>query len=103
MKIWNRPRGSGKTIRMLYASEYTGNNILVPDKHHADTLELTAKQMNLDIPKVITVNDFVNRRYECSKNIIIDESIYCLELLIKAIRPGTSVSDITLTIDDRED
>ena len=103
MRIWNRPRGSGKTVRMLYASEYTGNNILVPDKQHADILELRAKQLHLNIPKVITVKDFVNHRCECSKNIIIDESIYCLELLIKAIRPNTGISDITFTIDDKED
>ena len=43
MKIWNRPRGSGKTIRMLYASEYTGKNILVSTKQRAEQLEFEAR------------------------------------------------------------
>lgn len=97
MRIWNKPRGSGKTTRMLYASEYTGNNILTDTIEHATMLENKAKQLGLKIPKVLCVRDYLDRVTPCSENIIIDEAIYVLDLLIKGVRPGIKVSDATLT------
>lgn len=97
MRIWNKPRGSGKTTRMLYVSEYTGNNIMVATKERAHQLETTAKQMGLSIPKVLCVNDFLDRTTICDLDIIIDETFDVLQAFVTAVRPGTKISDATLT------
>jgi hypothetical protein len=97
MRIWNKPRGYGKTTRMLYASEYTGKSILVSTKERAHILESTAKQMGLQVPKVLSVTDFLDRNTYCSQDIIIDEAFDVLQAFITGIRPGIKVSDATLT------
>jgi hypothetical protein len=97
MRIWNKPRGTGKTMRMLYASEYTGKSIIVSTKERAHILENTTKREGLQIPKVLCVSDFINRDNFCSTDIIIDEALDVLESLITAVRPGTRISDATLT------
>lgn len=98
MRIWNKPRGSGKTTRMLYVSEYTGKSILVATKERAHILENESKKLGLNIPKVLAVVDFLDRDTTyCSKDIIIDEAFDVLEMLIIGVRPGTKISDATLT------
>jgi hypothetical protein len=87
----------GKTTRMLYASEYTGKSIIVSTKERAHQLETQAKQMKLKIPKVLCVTDFIDRDNYCSADIIVDEAFDVLESLISAVRPGTKISDATLT------
>lgn len=97
MRIWNKPRGYGKTTRMLYASEYTGKSIIVSTKERAHQLEAQAKQLGLQIPKVLCVSEFFNRDNYCSTDVIIDEAFDVLESLIRGIRPGIKISDTTLT------
>ena len=97
MTIWNKPRGSGKTIRMLYASEYTGHNIIVSTAERAHQLEATAKKLGLKIPKVLSVNNFLDRTIVCDQDIIIDESFDVLNAFVTGVRPGTKISDATLT------
>lgn len=97
MRIWNKPRGYGKTTRMLYASEYTGKSIIVATKERAHTLESYAKQLGLIIPKVLCANDFLDRETYCSQDIIVDEALDVLQALITGVRPGIKISDATLT------
>lgn len=104
MKIWNRPRGSGKTIRMLYASEYTGKNILVSTAIRAHELEFEAHRLHLNIPHIICVNEFLDRNItKCSQDIIIDEAFDVLETFVVGVRPGTTISDITICSPMKED
>lgn len=104
MKIWNRPRGSGKTTRMLYASEYTGKNILVATKERANQLEFEAHKLHLDIPHIICVNEFLDRHItKCSQDIIIDEAFDVLEAFVVGVRPSTTISDITICSHMKED
>ena len=104
MKIWNRPRGSGKTTRMLYASEYTGKNILVATMERADQLEFEAHQKHLHIPKVLCVNEFLDRHItKCSQDIIIDEAFDVLQAFVSGVRPNTTISDITICSNMKED
>lgn len=100
MRIWNKPRGYGKTTRMLYASEYTGKSIVVSTKDQAHTLEATAKRLGLLIPKVLCVSDFIDRDNYCSKEILIDEAFDVFQTLITAVRPGIRISDATLTCNE---
>lgn len=104
MKIWNKPRGSGKTIRMLYASEYTGKNILVATKERANQLEFEAHRLHLDIPHIICVNEFLDRHItRCSQDIIVDEAFDVLEAFVVGVRPSTTISDITICSHMKED
>ena len=104
MKIWNRPRGSGKTVRMLYASEYTGKNILVSTAVRARELEFEAHKLHLNLPHIICVNEFLDRNItKCSQDIIIDEAFDVLEAFVQGVRPRTTISDITITSHMKED
>lgn len=97
MKVQNRPRGTGKTSRMVYLSEYTEKNIVVATKQQANHVETLAKQLGLKIPKVLTVQEFLDRSNNCSCEIIIDEALDVLKAFVTAVRPAVRVSDATLT------
>ena len=60
MKIINLPRGSGKTTRLLYASEFNNTPILCVSQHHKQHLLDRAKELNLTIPEPITPSDVIN-------------------------------------------
>ena len=83
---------------MLYASEYTGKNILVATVQRAHQLEVEARRLHLDIPKVLCVNDFLDWDItKCYQDILIDEAFDVLEAFVCGVRPGTKISDATLT------
>lgn len=104
MKIWNKPRGSGKTIRMLYASEYTGKSILVSTRQRASQLEFEARRLHLNIPHIMCVSEFLDKNsIKCSQEIIIDEAFDVLEAFICGVRPNINISDITICSPMKED
>lgn len=97
MRVLNKPRGYGKTGRMLYLSEYTGKNIVVATREQAAHAERFAQQIGLKIPKVLTVADFLDRGVYCSNEIIVDEALDVLKAFVTAVRPAVRISDATLT------
>lgn len=101
-RINNRGRATGKTTRLLYASEFNNIPILVRDKTHADMLLMTAHQLSLKIPNPITVGELVELKYKGLPELR-DRKIYCddMELvfpeLIKRIS-GLDVTDSTMCV-----
>jgi type III secretion system FlhB-like substrate exporter len=59
MKIFNLSRGCGKTIRMLYASEYHNAPILCATGKSKQHIMDMAKYYSINIPEPITVADIV--------------------------------------------
>ena len=51
MKLINKPRGTGKTTLLIYASAVTGYRIITPNAHMALHIEKQAKNMGLKIPE----------------------------------------------------
>lgn len=58
MKILNRERRSGKTMRMIYASEVTGFRIITPTRSTARDAKALASELGCDIPEPICVEEF---------------------------------------------
>lgn len=72
MKILNMPRGTGKTTKLIYASEVTGYPILCANLTAVDNIKKMAKEMECDIPEPMTITDF-KRHFYRDENVLIDE------------------------------
>ena len=101
MKIFNLPRGSGKTMRMLYASEFNNAPILcknLSDKEYK--LEL-AKRYGIKIPEPICVSElFCRPRSEKARNInevLVDEAIVILQEILSNNQRCTKIIGCTLS------
>lgn len=104
MKIINLGRQRGKTIRLLYASEFNDIPILCATRQHKQYLMDMAKELNLNIPEPIYVSKVINKEIQGSiaqdKDILIDEAPWVLETLLQEIGMRGKVKAITLTSDE---
>lgn len=75
MKIFNLSRGEGKTMRMLYASEFNNAPIICTTDSQKHYLMDMAKSIKLSIPEPISVSDIVCNRIKGRKfnNVLVDE------------------------------
>ena len=99
MRLFNLPRGAGKTHRMLYASEFHNAPILCKDKKYKDMLLDRSKKFGIKIPTPITVDEFLSHK-RCD-NILIDETLMVLNELIKRIG-GSQVKILGCTLSDED-
>ena len=107
VKIFNLARGQGKTIRMLYASEFNNIPILCYNEQHKSNLIEQAERCGIDIPEPITVNNFIElkgarfhkvyRDKDIVPQVLIDEMDSVLSLLMLQAF-GTEISGGTMTI-----
>lgn len=63
-KVDNRDRATGKTARLLYASEFNQVPILCVDEHHKRMLMDQAKTLNLHICEPITAKELVAGKFK---------------------------------------
>jgi hypothetical protein len=101
MKIFNLQRGQGKTMRMLYASEFNNAPILCYNEHSKQYIMDKATKFEIKIPEPITVNDLVKSvRYGDKKmsNILIDEMDAVTSLLFYQLF-GMEIIGATITTD----
>ena len=61
-KVFNLPRGTGKSMRMLYASEFNNLPILCANRSCKESLVDTAASYKIKIPEPITVDDFIQNK-----------------------------------------
>ena len=104
MKIFNLPRASGKTMRLLYASEFNNAPILCATITQKQYLMEKARNLGLKIPEPISVADVVcnklNRDTIKDRDILIDEVPMVLQNLLNALGMKGKVKAITLTPED---
>lgn len=104
MKIINLPRGQGKTVRMLYASEFNDAPILCANNMQKKYLIDKSKELGLQIPEPITTSDVVLRKLKDDvirdKNILVDEAPMILQSLLNSLGMKGEVKAITLTSDE---
>lgn len=102
MNLLSKPRGTGKTIALIYTSEATRYPILVSTRAKAERLEERAKELGCDIPKPVTITEFKSDKK--LKNIYRDILVDDLEdFLDEALRQyfGSRVLCATLNYKDR--
>lgn len=97
MKIINLGRGQGKTVRLLYASEFNDAPILCPTYQNKRYLMDMAKELRLNIPEPIYVGEMFKRDNVMDKDILVDEAPWVLEMLLKNMGMRGDIKAITLT------
>lgn len=104
MKIINLGRGQGKTIRLLYASEFNNVPILVSTFRQKDELVDKAHKFGLKIPEPIVVSELMTSRIQSSqathKDLLVDEVPMVLQALLKQFGMHGEIKAITLTEKD---
>lgn len=93
-KVFNLPRGSGKSMRMLYASEFAAVPILCVNK---DYLKDLAQRYGIKIPEPISVDDYVRDKAKYPK-VLIDEAL----CVLKDFLPHTEILGITLSDENND-
>lgn len=101
MKIINLGRGQGKTIRLLYASEFNYMPILCSTFKQKDLLVKRAYELGLKIPEPIVVSELTTSRIQNSgavdKDLLIDEAPMVLQTLLNQLGMHGEIKAITLT------
>lgn len=100
MKIFNLPRGTGKTKRMLYASEYHNAHILCANATSKKHIMDMAHWLDINIPEPITIQDMANHKskYQGHRDILVDEMDYVLQSILAPY--GLNILSATITIDE---
>ena len=99
MKVIKRPRRSGKTTQLIYASEITGYPIVVFDTARAENLKKMAEEMNCDIPNPIIFHNFKHQIIGKHKDkILIDDLDSMLEFILSEYFQ-ISVAAVTISTD----
>ena len=105
MKIINLGRGQGKTIRLLYASEFNNAPILVSTFRQKDELVDKAHKLGLKIPEPIVVSELMTSRIQSShavdKDLLVDEAPMVLQALLRQFGMRGEIKAITLTENDK--
>lgn len=91
--IYNLPRASGKTIRLMYLSEHYQVPILCCSSETKDILIARAKQYGIDMPNPMTIYDWRLNESGNNRKVIIDEPFHILRDLLDAEIVATAFSD----------
>lgn len=106
MRIFNLPRGAGKTLRMLYASEFNNAPILCRNMQDKEYKMQMAKRLGIAIPEPICVFDLENkdRLHSCDvSNILVDEALLVLQELLRAKQRNVRILGCSLSDEKNED
>ena len=104
MKIINLGRGQGKTVRLLYASEWNDIPILCATGSQKQDLIDMAKRLGLNIPEPIVTWEIQSNRIigsrAAEKDLLVDEAPMVLRSLLHSMGMKGEVKAITLTSDE---
>lgn len=103
-RIFNLPRAAGKSMRMIYASEFHKVPILCKDKDMKECLLDLSKRFGLEIPEPITISelDEYKEKNQGKKDILIDEPLLVLEELLKSKSRGFNIIGCALSDETNE-
>lgn len=108
MKIINLARGQGKTARLLYASEFNEIPILCGNKRMKESLLHRAREMNLEIPEPIIIEDIFSNKLqgnheEADRGVLVDDAELILQELLYRLGVHGEIRGITLTKPEKGD
>lgn len=92
-RIYNLPRASGKTTRLMYLSEHYQVPILCCSSDMKDILIERARQYGIDIPTPMTIHDWRWNGSGNNRKVIIDEPFHVLSDLLNTEIVATAFSD----------
>jgi hypothetical protein len=86
MKIIMGGRASGKTTEVIKESAEKGFYIVCPTIRHAQSIFCKAKEMGLNIPYPLTIEEFIDRKYygKNIKGFIFDDLDTSLQIITHA-------------------
>lgn len=98
MKFINKPRRSGKTYGLIYASEATGFPIVVTTADRYNNIVGMATAMGCDIPDPILVRDMRDRAGYRPQDCFIDDAE---DVIAQALREylHSNVHGVTVSLD----
>lgn len=103
MKVYNLKRGGGKTTRLLIISEYTGKPILCFNRAAKQFLTQKAKELHIDIPEPIAVEELHNLRgVKFDKEYIVDEVLHTLAALVAQASGGILTTPLAVSLSTEE-
>lgn len=105
MPIYNQPRGSGKTTRLIYESAIKHIPILCISRVTCEGIKGFAQNNHLDIPSPICIYDILNANPEHRRRIseatkdgyLIDEGIDMFRIMLMHHGVGQNIEAITLS------
>lgn len=101
MKIFGLERGDGKTIRMLYASEYQNIPILCHSEIAKKCLTERAKALGINIPEPISVNELSDAKTAAGTgDLLVDDIPLVLQAILNKIGSKYNVCGGTFTLDN---
>lgn len=104
MKIINLPRRCGKTMRLLYASDFNYTPILCSTFDQKDHLVRQAERLGLHIPEPIVASEITSRRIlgsnAANMDLLVDEAPMVLQTLLSSLGMRGEVKAITLTSEE---
>lgn len=104
MKIINLGRGQGKTVRLLYASEWQDIPILCANDKQKQHLVNMARDLRLCIPEPITTSELLSNKSKERRKIedaLVDEAPMVLQSIWRSLGMTGEIKAITLT--EKED
>ena len=90
IKIFNLPRGSGKTTRMLYASEFNNAPIICSTESRKRHIIKAAKELNLEIPDPLTVHEIKFNAIGRIDKYLVDNALEVLYMFLTDRMPANS-------------
>ena len=100
MEVILRGRGDGKTTKLVKISADKRYTIVCIEQHNiALTLEI-AERLGLDIPKPITFQEFLDKRYKGRGNRIRGFLIDNADILLQSLSSDCPIYAVTMTKDD---
>lgn len=97
MRIINRPRGTGKTIQLIHASEIMQCPIICGTELSKQYIKNRANELGCNIPEPINVIETETGKLDLEdKQVLVDNAEYVLALLLSQ-RYGCEIKAMTLT------
>ena len=94
MKVFNLPRGSGKTFRLILVSGVTGYPIITHCTAAADNIKRQADSMGIEIPDPISIHR-LSEHSNVRQRVLVDEVMLCIQALFDKF--GCDVQAVTMT------
>lgn len=98
MRLFNLPRGKGKTMRILYASEYHNAPILCATEESKKYIIDTARWLDISIPEPVTVCDIGNHKLQGKgfNSVMVDDMDRVLQAFLAQYRLDILGGTITI-------
>ena len=102
MKILCSSRGTGKTTKLIYASEFQDAHIICSDNGRKEHILNMAKTLNLEIPEPIVASELVSgtKWRHLNKSVLVDDADAVLSSLLSQLWVRGPICGISISSDN---